>query len=537
MKIIRAIDNKEKILVYGDYDVDGVAATSILVRFFRSQNIDIEYYIPDRIDEGYGISDLAVEYIIENNFDLLITVDCGITALNQVNAIYEGYEQKGKNIDIIITDHHQCNEKLMPSALAIINPHIPNSNYPFKYLCGAGIAFKLVQAICSKLNLDQHYMEYLGITALATIADIVDMRGENRIITKYGIERMSVSPCTGINALMKVSQIDCIDTYRLSFVLAPRVNAAGRMGHARDAVELFITDDLSEAEKIALHLNEFNNKRKEIQDEIFNHVLKTIEEDSRYNDEKVIVVWGEGFHHGVIGIVASKLFDYYYKPAVVISVDGDQAVGSARSIDGFNLFEALNAASDILVKFGGHEQAGGLSLKTENLEFFREKINQYANQYISDHMLIPSININLELKGQDINLNNARLISRLEPFGPGNQIPVFCVRNARLETKKAIGNGKHLRLTVDIDGNVADAVYFGKGYLAEALFEGDMVDIIFTLGINNWQNTETVQLRILDLRLNEAQIKRNRFFLKASQLRLNVLILMQIGSIMGLLIM
>jgi len=516
-RIVRAIENKEKILVYGDYDVDGVAATSILVRFFKSVNIQADYYIPDRIDEGYGISDMAVGYIVENDYDLVITVDCGITALNQVSAIYEGYGQKGRKLDIIITDHHQCNESLMPRALAVVNPHMPGCNYPFKNLCGAGIAFKLVQAVCSKLGMDRHFMEYLDVAALATVADIVDLRGENRIIAKYGMERIAQNPCIGINALMKVAQATNIDTFGLSFILAPRVNAAGRMGHAKDAVELFIAEDMSKAEEIALLLNEFNNARKDIQDKIFNCVLKTIEEDTRYRDEKVIVVWGEGFHHGVIGIVASKLVDYYHKPAVVISVDGDKAVGSARSIDGFNLFDALNSVSDILVKFGGHELAGGLTIKTENLEIFRERINLYANLHITDEMLIPYIAINLELEGKDINTDNARLISRLEPFGPGNQVPVFCVRNARLESKKLTGDGKHLKLSFNIDGNTVDAVYFGRGYLADALFEGDMVDIVFTQEINVWQNRETVQLKVLDMRLNENMLKRNRFLLKLSQ--------------------
>ncbi|NMA66564.1 MAG: single-stranded-DNA-specific exonuclease RecJ [Clostridiaceae bacterium] len=514
-RIIRAIQNNEKVLVYGDYDVDGVVATSILVRFFKSQNIEIDYYIPDRIDEGYGISDIAVDYIIENNYDLVITVDCGITALNQVNAIYEGYEQKEKNIDIIITDHHQFNEKLMPKALVVIDPHIPYCNYPFKFLCGAGLALKLVQALCLKLDIEKYYEKYFDMVALATIADIVDLTGENRVITRYGIERMTKNPCTGIEALIKVSQLNNIDSYRVSFALAPRVNAAGRMGHAKDAVELFITDDELKAQKIATFLNEANLKRKEIQDKIFNEVVKIIEEDPKYKNEKIIVVWGENFHHGVVGIVASKLVDHYHKPAIVLSIDDGKAVGSARSIDGFNLFNALSSVSDILVKFGGHEQAGGLSLNVENLGILRERINIYADQHISYDMLIPSLYVNLELEGKHINLDNARLIRQFEPFGSGNPKPVFCVRGAKLETKKVIGNGKHLKLSFEIDGNIVDGVYFSKGHIADCLFVGDVVDIIFTQEINEWQNTESVQIRVLDMRLNETQIKRNRYILKA----------------------
>ncbi len=515
-RMIKAIKNNEKILVYGDYDVDGVAATSILVRFFRSQNIQIEYYIPDRVDEGYGISDIAVEYIVNNDFDLLITVDCGITASEQVKDINEGYKQKGKQIDIIVTDHHQCNEKLMPEALVVLDPHVPSCNYPFKYLCGAGLALKLVQGVCIKLNIPDHYKEYLDLAALATIADIVDLRGENRIITKYGIEKIAKNPCVGIKSLIKVSQLNNVDAYRISFTLAPRVNAAGRMGDAKCAVELFTTDDQVEAEKIAFLLNQSNTKRKEIQEEIFELAVKTIEENPRYRTDKVIVVWGEGFHHGVIGIVASKLVDYYHKPAIVLSIEGDKAVGSARSINGFNIFNAMEEVSDILTKFGGHEQAGGLSLKTEDLEIFREMINAYAGKYITDEMLMPAININLEVTREDINLDTARLISRLEPFGQGNQIPVFCARNIVIESKKAIGNnGKHLRLGFNIDGQSVNAIYFGKGYLEPGLFIGDLVDIVFTQEVNVWQNVESLQLRILDMRLNEAELKRNQLFIKA----------------------
>lgn len=514
-RIIDAIKNNEKILVYGDYDVDGVAATSILVRFFRTHNIQIEYYIPDRVDEGYGISDIAVEYIINNDYDLIITVDCGITACEQVKAIYDGYRSKGRKIDIIVTDHHQCNEKMMPEALVVIDPHVPDCKYPYKNLCGAGLALKLVQGICMRLNIPDKYKDYLDLAALATIADIVELKGENRIIAKYGIDKISSNPCTGIKSLIKVSQLNNIDAYSVSFGLAPRVNAAGRMGDAKLAVELFTTDDREEADRIAYLLNQSNSKRKEIQDEIFESAVKTIEENPRYKSDKVLVVWGEDYHHGVIGIVASKLVECYHKPAIVLSIEDEKAVGSARSIDGFNIFKAFEEVSDILIKYGGHERAGGLSLRTEDLRTFREMINICAGKYITDEMLTPAVNINLEVTEKDISIENARLISRLEPFGPGNQMPVFCLRNKVIESKKVIGNGKHLSLCLNINGKLVNAIYFGKGYLDAGLFLGDVVDIIFTQEVNVWQNVESLQLRILDMRLNELELKRNRFFIKA----------------------
>lgn len=518
-RIIRAIENQERVLIYGDYDVDGVTATSILINFFRSLNNPVDFYIPDRVDEGYGISDLAVEYISSQEYDLLITVDCGITSRFQVDAIYERCAKRGKIIDIIITDHHQCNEKLMPEALAVINPHIPGSNYPFKNLCGAGLALKLVQAVSTKLDNQKAHEEYLDLAALATIADIVDLKGENRIITKFGIEKILKRPCIGLKALIKVSAIQhgVMDSYRVAFTIAPRVNAAGRMGNARLAVDLFTTDDEAEAEKIALSLNQSNIKRQEVQDEIFKTAITIIESDSNYDKEKILIVHGNGWHHGVIGIVASKLVDRYHKPVFVISVEGDKAVGSGRSIEGFNLFSSMEAVSDILTKFGGHEQAGGLTLMAQDIKFFRSRINKYADDLITEEMLIPSILINMQAKGEDVSIKAAKLISCMEPFGAGNQMPLFMFRGAAVSAKKIIGNGKHLKLTLLIEGKNIEGVYFGKGNIEPGLFIGDMVDIVFTQEINNWQNNEYLQVKIWDMRLQKSTISRNSFLIEAAR--------------------
>ncbi|MCX7774366.1 MAG: single-stranded-DNA-specific exonuclease RecJ [Clostridia bacterium] len=517
-RIIRAITQKERILVYGDYDVDGVSATSILVQFFESMNAPIEYYIPDRVDEGYGISDAAVDYISSHDFELVITVDCGITARFQVDAIYERYSQKGKTIDIIITDHHQWNEQLMPEALVVLNPHIPTSRYPFKNLCGAGLALKLVQAIGAKLQKPNAYHDYLDLAALATIADIVELNGENRIITKFGIEKIVKNPSIGMQALLKAAGVESlVDSYRVSFALAPRVNAAGRMGDAKRAVSLFTTKDLSEAEKIALLLNESNTKRQEVQDQIFKSAVQVIEKDARYRTEKVLVVHGTGWHHGVIGIVASKLVDRYHKPAIVLSVEEDKAVGSGRSIEGFNLFSAMEAVSNLLVKYGGHEQAGGLTLMAEDIEYFRVRINAYADDLIQQEMLQPTMTIHLPVNGKEVNLRTAKLLSRLEPFGSGNQMPLFCLKGAVILNKKVIGNGKHLKLTLGMEGQPVEGVYFNKGELDKAIVLGDKVDVVFSQEVNVWQNSETLQLKLYDLRLEEAKINRNRFLVKLAR--------------------
>ena len=518
-RILTAIQEKQKILIYGDYDADGVSATSILIRYFKTLNLQTDFYIPDRVDEGYGISDAAVEFISSSDYDLVITVDCGISARRQVAEIVEKCTNRGKTIDIIITDHHQCNEELIPDALAIINPHLPYSKYPFKNLCGTGVALKMVHALGIRTGHPRAFEDYLDIAAIATIADIVDLTGENRIITKFGIEKILKDPCVGIKALLNVASANKtpIDSYRVSFVIAPRINAAGRMGDASIAVKLFTTDDQLKAIEFANNLNSSNIRRQEIQDEIFKEAIKIIENDSTYKKEKVLVVYHENWHHGVIGIVASKLVDRYHKPVFVFSVENGKAVGSARGIEGFNIFKSMESQSGILIKYGGHEQAGGLTISVSNLELFRKEINTYADSLITEEMLIPETAIDLELRENEICLEAAKIISQLEPFGCGNYMPVFCYKGAIIKEKKLIGNGQHLKLFFDIEGKKIEGVYFGKGYLDIGIFPMDKVDIIFTLEVNEFRGIENLQIKISDMRLSEDTIKRNKLLLKAAR--------------------
>lgn len=520
-RIISAMEKKEKILIYGDYDADGVSATSILLRFFDRFGIHPEFYIPDRIDEGYGISDIAVNYISSSGFDLVITVDCGISGRAQIEAIYEKYANSGKSIDIIITDHHQCNDDLMPDALAILNPHLPGSQYPFKYLCGAGVAFKLVQALGIRMDKPDIYRDCLDIAAIATIADIVPLTGENRIITSFGMDKMTRDPCTGLKALMKVSLADGgVDSYRLSYIIAPRINAAGRMGDARTAVRLFTTEDEAEAERIAVQLSRSNTERQQVQEEIYREAVGIIEKNAGYKNEKVLVVYNKGWHHGVIGIVASKLVDRYHKPAFVLSADGDAdddiAVGSGRSIEGFNMFNAMEAQADLLVRFGGHEQAGGLKIRVRDIEEFRSRINTYADPVITEDMLIPEIRIDMDAGKDDISIETAEQIGNLKPFGTGNPVPVLCYRGAVLLGKRVIGDGKHLRLLFDIGGRTVEGVFFGKGYIEKGLFAGDKTDIVFTQEINGFRGTQSLQIKLLDIRLAEPALTRNRILYQAA---------------------
>lgn len=519
-RLLAAMEAREKVLVYGDYDVDGVTATAILVHFFRGLGLDVSFYIPDRVDEGYGISDAGVDFICKSQFDLVVTVDCGITARFQVEAICEkSSSSRSKMTDVIITDHHQYHEGMMPEALAVINPHAPHCRYPFKNLCGAGIALKMVQALGIKAGQPDVFKSYLDLAALATIADVVDLQDENRIIVKYGLEKMNRDGCTGIRALlMAAGQIkEPVDAFKASYLLAPRVNAAGRMGDAKRAVSLFTTTDENEAQRIATELNQTNTMRQEVQDQIYRQAIDKIDQDPRYATEKVIVVWGESWHHGVIGIVASKLVDRYHKPAFVLSSEGDRVVGSGRSIEGFNLFHCLEAMSSLLIKFGGHEQAGGLTLMTEDLGYFRTRVNAYAQDRISEDMILSSITISAQLEYTDINLQTAKSLARLEPFGQGNPIPVFLLKGASLLEKKQMGNGRHLRLKLGLGNQSVDAVFFSKGDFAPLLQAGDRLDIAFSLEINAWQGREFLQLRLLDMRLEETVLKRNRFLMEAAK--------------------
>jgi len=518
-RIVRAIERQESVLVYGDYDVDGVSATAILIRFLRSAGLNPEFYIPDRVEEGYGISDASMDVVCASGYDLMITVDCGITAREQTDTIQKRCLDGGKPLDIIVTDHHQCQEDLVPQVLAILNPHLPDCGYPFKYLCGAGIALKLVQAVGTLMGKPDAYKDYLDLAALATIADIVDLTDENRVIAKLGLEKMNCDCCLGIRALAESAGISLgtIDSRRVAFMLSPRVNAAGRMGDAKRAVNLFITDEPDEARAIAEELSRTNSLRQEVQDAIFSQAVSMIEAEDGYRDNRVTVVWGEGWHHGVVGIVASKLVERYHKPAFVFSVEEGMAVGSGRSIPGYNLFECMASQGDLLIKFGGHEQAGGLTLTADNIQAFREGVNRHAAENMTDEMTEPSLRIHTVMEPGEITMENARRMNLLEPFGQGNPVPVLMVKNVEITNKWRIGDGKHLKLRFSTGRGTADAVFFGQGDLERYIRIGDRLDMVFNLDVNVWQGAEYLQVRILDMCMDEETVARNRFLVEAAR--------------------
>lgn len=505
-RIGKALRDKEKIVVYGDYDVDGVTSTSILYDFLQSLGANVSFYIPDRLDEGYGLSLGAIDRVRQMEASLIITVDCGITAFEEVDYII------GNQIDIIITDHHECMDTL-PSACAVINPCRHDSTYPFKELAGVGVAFKLVNALCIRMNLGNLYLKYLDLVALGTVADVVPLVEENRIIVKHGLPCIENTSNTGLKALIENSGLKDkpVNSFSLSFGLAPRVNAAGRLGDAGRAVRLFTTKDGTEASNIASELNEANKYRQDTEQEILRQVVDLIEGDEALQKDSILVVSGQDWHHGVIGIVASKITEKYYRPCILISDEDGMGKGSGRSIEGFNLFEALCFCGDLLEKFGGHELAAGLTLQMDKLEEFRRMINSYAASVLSEEDLIPRLRIDALIGAEDINLNNVSELERLAPFGAGNPGPVFACSRLKVCDIRTVGEDRHLKLKLEGDGFFTDAIGFNMGSLAKTFNYRDILDVVFSLEINVWNSTRRIQFNLKDIKPNDEIIKWNRY--------------------------
>jgi len=519
-RILTAKELKEKIIIYGDYDVDGITATSILYLFLRSIGLEAVYYIPDRVDEGYGISEAAVEYLCENFFDLMITVDCGISAKDRVEQIKESLEKQGRKMDIIITDHHQPDIDNLPDALALINPHLPYSAYPFDKMCGAGVAFKLVQALCGRLNLGDEYFKYIDLACLGTVADIVELTGENRVIVQIGLRKIQKSPNPGIQALLNVVELKSagIDAFKLAFILAPRINAAGRMGDASRAVELFTSADPDYTVKLARQLHSDNNLRQKIQTEIYQKAVEIIENDPDCKNQKVIVVSGENWHKGVIGIVASLLAEHYYKPCFVMAVSGDEAVCSARSIDGFNIYDGMDYCRELLVRYGGHEKAGGLTIKVSNMAKFREKINEFADQVLNSSDMQQRLEIDADVRIEEINIDTAKLLMSMAPFGEGNPSPLFRLKEVNILEKARVGSDlSHLKLVLGTEGNSVSAVAFRMGEMEQVLQRNHKIDVVFEISVNEYLGRKNAELFIKYIRMPEKIIKRNRLLLEASE--------------------
>ena len=491
-RIIEAINNKQKIIIYGDYDVDGITSITVLKKFIQDRGIEIGYYIPDRLNEGYGLNKEAVKKIANEKYELMITVDCGITALEDVEYA------NSLGMDVIVTDHHEPLD-IIPEALAVVNPKRKDSTYPFKNLAGVGVVFKLIQAISQKMELpEKEYLKYLDLVCIGTISDIVPLVDENRVIAKLGLKLVCVTKNIGLRELINSIRFKKIDSNAVSFGIAPRINACGRMGHAEEAIKLFLTENLVEAGDIADNLNKYNVTRQSIERKIYDEALEKIEKNNM-NLENSIILGGENWHHGVIGIVASKITETFNKPSILICFDGEEGKGSGRSIVGFDLHEALCKTSEYLEKYGGHEMAVGLSLKRSNFDSFKEKFQEIVEKSdIKD--IVPIIKIDDEIDLKNVTMDMVREIDKLQPFGEENKVPIFLFRNLKIDSIRAISDGKHLKLSLKYSNGWIDAIGFNMGELVEQYTIEDKVDVVGFLEINSYNNIEKLQINIKDMR-------------------------------------
>ena len=494
-RLVKAVEGGEKIVIYGDYDADGITSTAVLFDFLSRMGAAVDYYIPDRFEDGYGLSARSVDRVLETGAALIITVDCGITATDEIGRINEN------NVQVIVTDHHECKGTL-PPAFAVINPHRPDCSYPFKELAGVGVVFKLVHALCLVMNAGELYLSYLDMVALGTVADVVKLLGENRIIVKFGLAAIEKTVNPGLRALINVAGLKDkpVSTYGVGFGLTPRINAAGRTGSAVRAVRLLTASDTRTAEEIAADLDGENKYRQQAETDILQQAVAYIEACVDLEREKVIIASGKGWHQGIIGIVASRIVEKYCRPCILVSEEDGIGRGSGRSIEGFNLFEALAYCESFLLKYGGHELAAGLSLDMVNLPDFREKINGYANGVLTEADLIPRLKIDSHIKKEDMSLDSISELEKLAPFGPGNPGPVFSIEGLRIGEIRTVGDNKHLKLRLEDEGFSIDAVGFNMGELAGCYLVSDLLDSVFSLEINAWNGSRKPQMVLKDMR-------------------------------------
>lgn len=499
-RIMSAITNDEKILVFGDYDVDGTTSVACMYQFIVSiYSADkVDFYIPHRYKEGYGVSKMGIDYANENGFTLIVCLDCGIKSVDLI-----AYAST-IDIDFIICDHH-LPDKTLPVAAAILNPKQTDCNYPYKDLCGCGVGFKLISALGDYLNIpDENITKYLDLIATAIAADIVPMTGENRVLAFYGLQQINTNPSPGIKALIQLSGLtEKLHITNVVFAIAPRVNAAGRMDDAKKAVQLFIENDFSKALEFAEMLHLDNTNRKEADSSITEEALELILNDANAIHNKSSVVFKEHWHKGVVGIVASRLIERYYRPTVVLTHSGGLATGSARSVTGFNLYEAIYQCREYLVAYGGHFAAAGLSMLPENVEAFRSKFEAVVSASILPHMLVPELVIESEITFSEIKNSLFQLLCQMEPFGPENLRPVFIAKNVQDTGYSKIVKELHIRFVVQQNNTTLTGIGFNLANKFSLLALKKPVDIVFTIDENEWNGNKTLQLKVIDLRASD----------------------------------
>ena len=512
-RIEAAISGNEKILVYGDYDVDGTTAVALVYTFLKTIYHNIDFYIPDRYEEGYGISYKSIDFAAENNFSLVIVLDCGIKAVEKIKYA------KSKGIDYIITDHHRPGEKL-PEAVAVLDPKRPDSNYPYDELSGCGVGFKLIQAYTLKNNMPfENLLKYLDLVVVSIASDIVKITGENRILAYYGLKLINNNPRPGIEAILHFSGIirrdvsnaeknECIFSKNLTisdlvFLVGPRINAAGRIESAKNSVKLLVADNFKEAQALAERINDFNTERKDLDAQTTLEATEMIRQDTELQKARSTVVYNPTWHKGVIGIVASRLIETYYRPTVVLTKSNGLVTGSARSVKDFDVYDAVDACSDLLEHFGGHKYAAGLSLKPENLVPFKKRFEEFVNEHITKVMMTPEVEIDARINLNDISKKFFRILKQFAPFGPGNMSPVFLSENL-IDTGFARVVGKnHLKLEVvhkDIRGFPISAIAFQQSHHYDYIRKNNPFDICYHIEENEWNGVKNLQLNVKDIK-------------------------------------
>jgi single-stranded-DNA-specific exonuclease len=497
-RILLAIDQGEQITIYGDYDVDGITSTSILYMFLKEIGGLVNYYIPDRVTEGYGMNKGAVEQIVKDGTQLIITVDTGITALEEAKLV------KSLGVDLIITDHHECSD-VIPEALGVINPKQSDCHYPFDMLAGVGVAFKLIQGLSRILNIECTIWKYLDIVAIGTVADIVPLQDENRVIVKNAFKTMANTWNIGLAALMKVCDLNTkkITAGMIGFGIGPRLNAAGRLGDAKRGVQLFTSTDEVLAAQIAEELNAENIKRQKIEKEIYEEVVSIIDNTIDIENTKVIVALGEGFNHGVIGIVASKICEKYYRPTIILTGNEGVASGSARSVEGFSIYDALCTCKDILDKFGGHEMAAGMSLMQDKVDELRTRLNDYASKTMSADTLVKKISADMMIEVKATTIPFIEKIESLEPYGMGNPEPRFIVSGV-VDNIVQIGKEKnHIKISLKDETSKVEGILFNRIEFYDYIRKDNKVSLICSLGINEWNHNKNPQFMIKDMKYSK----------------------------------
>jgi single-stranded-DNA-specific exonuclease len=502
-RILTAFSKQERILVFGDYDVDGTTSVAAMYRFLQEIYDQVDFYIPHRYREGYGVSKAGIDYAKETGCSLVISLDCGIKSVELIAYAKE------LGIDFVVCDHHLPGKEL-PPAVAILNPKQADCDYPCKDLCGCGVGFKLMMALSAQIGLPESaYLEYLDLVATAIAADIVPIRGENRTLAFYGLQKVNDNPCAGIKALMQLAGVQKhMHITSLVFVIAPRVNAAGRMDDARKAVQLFIEPDYTKALSFAEMLHSDNIDRREADSNITEEALALIEKDLEHGSRKTTVVYQEHWHKGVVGIVASRLIETYYRPTVVLTRSGEYIAGSARSVAGFNLYEAIYACRDHLLGYGGHFAAAGMTLLPENVQAFADAFEREVSLLITEEQLVPEIVIDAEISFADINNSFYSILSQMEPFGPENMRPVFIARNVMDYGYSKIVKEQHVRFVLKQHNTSFSGIGFNMAAKFPILLNRRPLDIVFTLDENEWNGEKTLQLKMIDLRLSEQEANR-----------------------------